>query len=352
MRNQIDTALPHRPVSWELLALLRAVLAWIVLCVHLSLFAPQPGWQHAINEFGGKAAVVGFLLVSGFSIAASLERDADGFYMRRFMRVYPLYLVAIVFAMAVQIASGGHVVTPAISVDGLGWKTNLANLFFLQTFVVRPIQFDWPVWSLALEVFYYALAPLFGRLDRRILIVIILISFTCYLLPTHTDWGIVYFVLTKFNALEYIWCWLLGFLLWRDSGRVALYLSLIGIPAMLWGHYTPEPLSVVTYAVALAMIALSDRVVMTGRLRAFADYLGDLSYPLYVFHVPALLLGYSILKLRAGNALVIPALLVTIAAYHGVDRYLKRRFLLPLVRRKKSLPATPAAAVAPPLEST
>lgn len=343
----IKPKVAQRRVDWEVLALLRAGLAWIVVCAHITLFTSDTGWQGAINQFGGKAAVVGFLLVSGFSIRASLDRDAEGFYRRRFLRVYPLYFVALVCAFGLELCTGGHLVTPGQTIGALGWKADAANLIFLQTFAVRPIQFDWPVWSLAIEVFYYALAPLFERLGRRLLIALSLVSLVCYLLPKHTDWGPVYFVLTRFNALEFLWCWLLGFLLWRDSSPIVLCLSLLGIPAMFWGDFSPEPLSVVTYVLALAVLVFSGKILIFDGLKPMAGYLGDLSYPLYVFHVPALILGYAFLNVKSPSGLAILAIGVSVAAYQLVDQILKPRFIAPLLLNKPRLAPHPARAQPP-----
>src|ERR1019366_8528321 len=98
-----------KSVSWEALALLRFFLAWIVLSQHLTSVTDHSGWVEALSSFDGKAAVVGFLLVSGYSIAASLDRESEGFYRRRFLRVYPLYFFAIVFAVALEAWTKGHV---------------------------------------------------------------------------------------------------------------------------------------------------------------------------------------------------------------------------------------------------
>jgi hypothetical protein len=65
-------------VSWEALALLRFFLAWIVLSGHLTSYTDHSGWAEALSSFDAKAAVVGFLLVSGYSIAASLDRESEG----------------------------------------------------------------------------------------------------------------------------------------------------------------------------------------------------------------------------------------------------------------------------------
>ena len=178
--------------SWEGIALLRFFLAWVVFAGHLNLFTPEPSWLGAFDQFGGKAAVIGFLLVSGFSIASSIERQGEGFFRRRFLRIYPLYFTAIVFGFALEIWTGGQVTAPGRTFEALGWPTALGNLIFAQTFAVKPLGFDGPVWSLAIEVFYYALAPVFLLLERKWLLGIAVVSMVCYGLPRHTDWGFAY----------------------------------------------------------------------------------------------------------------------------------------------------------------
>jgi len=318
--------------SWEILAILRFFLSFIVLSGHFIWFTGHDGWIESLDAFGGVAAVVGFLLISGYSIAASFEREADGFYRRRFLRVYPLYFCAVTFAFALEIFTSGHLHLPGREIDSLGWTTAAGNLLFLQTFAIKPIQFDGPVWSLAIEAFYYLLAPLFARLDRRSLLTLVSISIFCYALPKHNDWGLAYFALSKFNALNYLWCWLLGFLLWREPSPLVVGFALIGVPLMVFGANTPQPLAVVTYAITLSALIFARRVAIPAAMKSFANYLGDVSYPLYVFHLPALILGYAVLQLRSSYALVPLAVGISIIALHLVDRFLKRRFIVPLLR--------------------
>src|SRR5262249_45833532 len=157
---------------------------------------------------------------------------------------------------------------PWHTLDSLGWTTAAGNLLFLQTFLVKPVEFDGPVWSLAVEVFYYALAPLFNRLNRNWLLAIISISFVCYALPKHgTDWGLVYFVLSKFNAANYAWCWLIGFLLWRDNSRITIAFALVGIPQMIFGSNTPGAFAVITYGLTLTLLIFAGEIKISARLK-------------------------------------------------------------------------------------
>lgn len=330
--------------DWQSLALLRFFLAWVVLCGHLHVFTGYASpWVGAFHAFGGKAAVVGFLLVSGYSIAASLERGSVGFYPRRFLRIYPLYFCAVALAGLVQLTAGDltRVKLPDIVSGGRDVLTYVGNLLLLQTFVVKPIAFDGPLWSLAIEVFYYALAPLFVRMRPRWLLALVAFSLLCAALPRRDDLGLPYFVLTKLNALRYLWCWLLGFLLRRAPSAALAPLSLAGAALVFFGDDTVEPLSVVTYLVSLAVLVVATRTRLPRSLHALADYLGDVSYPLYLMHFPAFLFVLLHGGARAPMPMLAAALLVTLASLHAVDRYLKPRFVAPWVLGLGSASAKP-----------
>jgi peptidoglycan/LPS O-acetylase OafA/YrhL len=335
------TKFPAKVVSWQALAAWRFLLAGIVFSGHMVTLCGGSAWADAIAAFDGKAAVVGFLLVSGYSIAASFERETEGFYRRRFLRIYPLYFAAVIFSFFLELWSGGRVEAAQQTVVSLGWVTALGNLFFLQTFLVKPIQFDGPVWSLSIEFFYYVLAPFFASLPRSVLLAIVAVSTTCYALPKHDDWGTVYFVLSKFNALNYMWCWLLGFLLWRDRSLPVIIVALVGVPLIIFGPNTPFPLAAATYIITLMLLLFAEIITLRGRLKPFADYLGDLSYPLYLFHFPALILGYCMIGVRSQIALVLLVGVASIVALHVIDRFVKRKYIVPLVFSRPVVPAGP-----------
>ncbi len=336
----------ERPTSWELLAALRFFLAWVVLTGHLTWFSVTPiPWAEWFSAFGGKAAVVGFLLVSGYSIAASLSRSGDGFYRRRLLRIYPLYFFAILYGVLLEHAFHGHTSVPGSSFDGHGWPTAIGNFLLLQTFVVKPIAFDGPVWSLSVEASFYLIAPLLWRLRTIPLVAIVVVSAICYLLPAHDEWGYAYFFVSKLNALKYLWCWLLGFLLWRDAGLAMNALALACAPLML-APATRSPLCLVTYGLSLAVILLSGHVSVPARFRRTFDYLGDVSYPLYLFHLPTLILAYGLCGVRSPIALAATALAVGVAALYLIDGYVKRKVFVPLLFPPKPGPARKRGAEA------
>jgi peptidoglycan/LPS O-acetylase OafA/YrhL len=88
-------------MQWKVLAGLRFFLAWIVVCYHLKNFIPDYGKDFlcTFGKLNGLTAVLGFLLISGYSIAHSLTKNPEGFYNRRFLRIYPLYFCAVIVSL-------------------------------------------------------------------------------------------------------------------------------------------------------------------------------------------------------------------------------------------------------------
>src|SRR3984957_20468328 len=83
---------------------LRGVLAFYVMLSHTLPFAPLPGWLTWLFSHGG-AAVDVFFILSGLVIVQSLTSfayQAKPFLIARVARIYPVFLVVFVFAVAVQ----------------------------------------------------------------------------------------------------------------------------------------------------------------------------------------------------------------------------------------------------------
>lgn len=329
-----DQALPS--TSWEILAGLRFFLAWVVACGHLVWFvSDETAFLEFFNSFGGKAAVIGFLLVSGYSIAASLHRDARNFYKRRFLRVYPLYFFAVMSALLLELWFSGEMHVAHHDFVSNGWLADIGNFFLVQTFLVKPIAFDTVVWSLGIECFYYLLAPLFLKLKPKYLMLLIAISSLSYLLPKDAQLGTIYFVFTKLNALQYLWPWLIGFICFKHRSPLLFFtFSLLGVTLVkLNPAVGAEDLVIVTYMLSFSLLIYSAYLKPPKALLNVLNYLGDLSYPLYLFQIPCFMVGYAILNLRHPVLLLLFTLLISIGAYHAIDVYLKRKFIIPIVNR-------------------
>lgn len=117
--------------------------------------------------------VIVFFVLSGFSIAYSLSTNKSPlqFYKRRFIRIYPSYVVALIWAGVVFIITyywhpnwydgtyntGAFIRTNEMK-DYFHWNVIIKNLFYM------PGQgFITPFWTLTYEVIFYLLAPFLLR---------------------------------------------------------------------------------------------------------------------------------------------------------------------------------------------
>lgn len=154
---------------------LRALAISLVMLYHVWRYAgPWPAQAVTYLAYTGWAGVDVFFAISGFLITGILL-DAKGserfwytFYVRRSLRIFPLYYAVLLFVAAagyVARARGLHVdsLEPAAH---LGWNflylSNFAMAFWGHEYVPFSIS-----WSLAVEEQYYLLYPLLvARVDR------------------------------------------------------------------------------------------------------------------------------------------------------------------------------------------
>jgi len=118
-----------------------------------SLWGPFEGFMGA-----GYVGVSFFFILSGFILTYSRSHEyeqgrglASKFWMARFARIYPVYLVSMILAAYVnraQFHNKIHLVAYA------------ADLLMLQSWSIRMVAFfNVPAWSLSCEAFFYLLFP-------------------------------------------------------------------------------------------------------------------------------------------------------------------------------------------------
>ena len=169
---------------------LRFLAAFAVFIAHI------PGhWQE--YDFGkapiGAAGVSFFFVLSGFILAyvyvPRFEKSSSGkfpikeFYLRRVARIWPLHLVTLLIAL----------------LGVMGWQAfwkqdhtlakSVLNIFLLQAWVPNHkwgYFLNGPAWSLSVEVFFYAVFPLFliGGVKRFVLkyLTVVLATILCVFL--------------------------------------------------------------------------------------------------------------------------------------------------------------------------
>jgi peptidoglycan/LPS O-acetylase OafA/YrhL len=321
--------------KWDILSGLRFLLALIVAATHLSLYTDS-GPVRVLAAFGAFEAIMGFLVISGYSIGSSIQKRPEGFFLRRMERIYPVYLASIVI---VALANQSFA------------KFHLADLLFLNQ-VVTGTSFVGPAWTLALEVWLYALAPLFLRLKVKTLQVISVGSFLLYSGYTvgRTLFHWTYYSGTSFglNLPLLAFMWVAGFCLSlaKDHARRAfLLIGALGIAhigltliiecghslkhhnmAGFYADFVPE-LLMRTGTLALVFLTFRyglTRVHVPKFLATSLRFAGDISYPLYLVHIPAYVLCLR-LGLSAWPWMLLAALLLSSFVYVSVDFYSKKR---------------------------
>lgn len=283
-----------RPSTWPVLALLRFALAAVVVSTHFYWFVPPGHPLRALVPLNAFAAVLGFLFVSGYSIAHSLRRRPDGFYVRRLVRIYPAYALAIVASLVpFWVARQSVIVCPLQDFKRPGLANVLINAVFGQTWVGGPLSSNAVVWTLAVEVACYAAAPLLLRLRTRTVLALLAVSATAFAVYPHLHW--FHYSLLKFGLplLFLAWAWLAGFVYYALRDSVAATAMFIGGSALLVGlNVTDFPLGVATTAVSAAVLAVAPFVRLPGWCHRPMEWLGDLSYPLYLLHLPGIQLAW------------------------------------------------------------
>ena len=335
--SQIQPADP-----WSKLAALRFVLASIVAFNHLAEMMPI-GVFSVIPMLGTFEAILGFLLVSGYSIGVSYRKEPTHFLWRRIKRIYPVYLASLVL-MGIVLYSGSHVL-PAAS----EWAINL--LFLNQLLVSTSIV--GPAWSLSLEFWLYCLTPLLFTLSDKSIKRLAVASFIAFCAYTcgRTLFHWTYFSGTAFglNLLLLAFIWLSGLRLARNievggSGRImrsivamfAIYIALsIAIQAgyrfkhgEMAQFFQIDLVPLILRICTLAAVAFLFRNILRqgpgGKPSAWMRMLGDVSFPLYMLHIP-------VFELLKRTAIESPALYfatafgASVVAYKALDLYSQRR---------------------------
>jgi peptidoglycan/LPS O-acetylase OafA/YrhL len=315
--------------TWALLAITRFFLAFIVLYGHL--YVHVLGLKVVPLQFvfnlGGKAAVMAFLLISGISIGYSYANNRKGFLQRRFLRIYPLYFIAVLFAAFLQYYLVSPYVLPATTMVSAGTLTSIANFLLLQGVAAITITYNGPLWSIGVEVFLYLMVPLLMYLRLRYIVLITFISMVVF---TFLDYHFLY------GYINFIWAWpfLIGIII--AAKKRPLYALPLLIVSVLIVFYQKavfgESLSVLTVSLSIVIcfIAMYVKIELSKNTKTLFNFLGTISYPIYIFHLPLYLLLYH-LGVRQSFTFFSLVILICIPIHYVFDVWLSRVFWKPLL---------------------
>jgi peptidoglycan/LPS O-acetylase OafA/YrhL len=133
---------------------LRGLAVLLVWCHHL--FAHAGVEIPIAGRLGGLVGVQLFFVISGFLIVRSATRERTWAYaLRRALRIFPAYLVVVA---AISVASE-RVTWDAIRADPFAFGVNLAALSHWWPPALLRFDVTTVNWTLAVEIAWYALAP-------------------------------------------------------------------------------------------------------------------------------------------------------------------------------------------------
>ncbi|MGF1541204.1 MAG: acyltransferase family protein [Pleurocapsa sp.] len=318
-------------MKWQILAGWRFILAFIVICFHLQFFISD--WSDSlvakVASFSGLAAVIGFLIISGYSIAKSISRKPENFYRRRILRIYPLYVCSIAVSLLPFFLMGSEVVTANRTWITPEAKIIAGNLLFLQGFAVKYIEANLALWILSIQIVCYILAPFLIKLNQKVLISLTTASailyagyphlysfvFTTTDIPFPNQW--IYGI----PLALFLWAWLLGLLygLNENNKLYKLVLVSLGCLVLMINPTYVGIKGIFIYLVTSVILVADSFIKLPKKVISVANYLGEISYPLYLFHIPAFIFANAVLGIKNSFSLILMALLVSITFYHTVD---------------------------------
>lgn len=294
----VGAARQHKIIAIQLL---RAIAATGVVIPHIAAgFADHIGTGFGF-EFRpghiGQTCVALFFVVSGYVMIVSSRRlfgqrgGSAEFLTRRLVRIVPPYWLATASLVAVFLF--------------LGRSVNLGEVAMSLAFVpywpadgsLRALPFLWPGWTLFYEMIFYLLFGLFVWAGRNHAVIVAslglaLLSLIGAFLPSENAF---LFTLTRSVGLLFIGGMLLALL--REEGlilsplfRIAALLASILSFALLPAPATPDAMGII-YTVWCGLPALLLALaVLGGELTVPAprlfNRLGDMSYAIYLLHVP------------------------------------------------------------------
>jgi peptidoglycan/LPS O-acetylase OafA/YrhL len=345
------------------LDILRALAFLLVFIAHgLVWHLDKPTWIGRIGR-AGEFGVCIFFFLSSYLITELLlreKRDTDtvlipAFYVRRILRIWPLYFAMIALGCFYGLFSATHTVS-------LAWAASLMLLFtnWYSAGHGYPPGFLFPLWSISLEEQFYLLWPCLTKyLSSEVLLGISALLMTgAYLAlfillrqgqpldPVIWVNSLVQFQFFALGTMTAIllrgrvpnlpkalrWGLFIAGLLCLRAAQAAVYGTDLMLPHN-FAHIAPRYVIVLLGCLCLFFSCLQ---LPAGRWQKPIIYLGKISYGLYVFHVLWLGLSMDLIRHFAGGrlspiasevcamAIALPATVTTaILSY----RYLESPFL-------------------------
>lgn len=320
----------------------RGVAAVLVVLYHLQ--ANGLFLANALTR-NGALFVDCFFVLSGFVIASSYQeaigdgRDVLRFMMRRFGRVWPLH-AAVLAVMAsfhlARLAAGlanGHPSNPFVGDHSLGGLA--ASLLLVHSMgLYDDVVWNPPSWSISVEFYAYLLFALVVLLARRwsALVAVILVLASAAVLIGDGSYLGAPLPLRFFRCTYGFFTGMLGYAIFLRLHDRLQAIGKVALTALQWTVWGGSVAGVAVFGMGVAsmllplLFAAGIVLIATNRgglvallsTRPF-DLLGNLSYGIYMVHIPVLNMMFrgfpkvlSIAGAGSGSMLASPAVFTVI----------------------------------------
>jgi len=293
--------------------------------------------------------------------ALHTENYLKKFYIRRLLRIFPLYYLLLVIFIFIL---------PAFTYFSENLKYYSANQFWFWTYTQNWLfVIDFPVnskylthfWSLAVEEQFYLLWPLiilWIKKPKRLIVFILFTLIALFLVRSYLWYiridGFNYTVFYRFTRIDGICIGCLLALSYRInknfiSNNIALLTTILALLNFVFyflnkqNNYDYPYLAYVGYTTFSAMLGLFVNEVIQGKTKLFhflftlnpLRFVGKISYGLYVYHYPIFLLSHKILtdffttqsgltqtqsRYTASFCATAAAFLISLASYHFFEK--------------------------------
>jgi peptidoglycan/LPS O-acetylase OafA/YrhL len=267
--------------------------------------------------------VIIFFALSGFFIAYSFDKNKwtfKDFFVNRFVRIYPPYLFAVIFSILVMLIISmyspelvnGSFFSPinqrmTASFQEMNWQTGLLSLFFIknQDYIAGNFSF----WSLLPEWIFYLMIPFVIRFKWFPLTLFLILfginillglEFSSDFFKFLFEYGFYFFLGASFyDFLEKRSIEKINFSPW--IGYFVLILLLFGTIASGIVDMKPWSHIIACFFTLISIVVLLKYPIPSSIFYRIGIFLGDVSYTLYIVHLPVYYLIYSVLYQLTGQ---------------------------------------------------
>lgn len=319
-----------KSVYFENLNGLRFIAAFLVIIHHIeqlkSIMKLPNYWDNPMIKIFGGAGVILFFALSGFLITyllyvekeVTLTIDLKKFYIRRILRIWPLYFIIVFLALFIF----PHL--NFLSINGFDKNIVCGHLiqklilfvFFAPNLVLvifGVIPFASQTWSIGVEEQFYLIWPVLNKYINNKLLVILVLLFGFILLKYILNYLPYSNILLSLYELTPMGCMAIGaffayvgfeknrfaaiitkFLFRIESQIIATFILVLLLSYGFHFRYFDKEIYAFLFGILIINFAMNKKCLVSLE-NEILNYLGKISYGLYMYHLVAIVICLKLL---------------------------------------------------------